>query len=43
MERVDFVQEHYVDTDEYRGVVAIADALLEFVIVSEVAAADRRA
>ena len=39
MERVDFVQQHYVDSDEYRGVVAIADALGDYLVVAEVAAA----
>ena len=39
MERVDFVQHHYVDSDDYSGVVAIADALLEYLVVAEVAAA----
>jgi hypothetical protein len=38
VERVDFVQEHFVDTDEYRSVLAVAAALTEFLLVAEVAA-----
>jgi hypothetical protein len=36
VDRVAFVQEHYVDSDEYRGVLAIADSLREFLLVAEV-------
>jgi hypothetical protein len=38
VQRIDFVQEHFVDSDEYRRVVAIADALREFLVVAEVSA-----
>lgn len=38
MERVDFVQEHFVGTVEYRGVLAIADALRNHLVIAEVAA-----
>jgi hypothetical protein len=38
VDRVDFVQELYVDSDEYRGVLAIADSHREFLMVAEVSA-----
>jgi hypothetical protein len=38
VERVDFVQVHLVDTPEYRQVLAVADALHDFLRVAEVAA-----
>jgi hypothetical protein len=38
MDRVDFVQEHLVDSPEYRRVLSVADALHEFLQLAEVAA-----
>jgi hypothetical protein len=38
VERVDFVQAPYADTDQYRRVTAIADELRDFLMIEEIAA-----
>jgi hypothetical protein len=37
VERVDFVQTPYADTDQYRRVTAIADELRDFLMIEEIA------